>query len=894
MTSLNRDEFATGKPGCIAIRGAWTHNLRGVDVDIPHGSMTVITGVSGSGKSSLVYDTLFAEGQRQYLQSLSAHARQWVTALPRPPLASLEGLPPTLCIDQRPQLVSSRSTVGTVTEIYDFLRLLMARVGTAYCFQCGQPILQQASDEIARDLAQLPGGTRLTVMAPIVRGRVGGHRDVLEAIAKAGLVKARVDGEFLDIEDRPHLVPTKRHTIEAVCDRIVVRPDSAERIQIAVDLALQLAAGLVSIHAILPPQPGAVAGTEIHDRIYSTKYACPDCGVNYAEIEPRIFSFFSPYGACEACHGRGVASVGPGTEAEESREATESAMFEHEEERPCPACDGTRLRRESRSIKLEGLSIDQITAFTIDSALAWLQRLAWQGVSERIAAAIMPGLLQRLEFLQRVGLGYLSLDRSTRTLSGGELQRVRLSSSLGTGLIGVCYILDEPSLGLHPRDCQRLLEVLRALRDQGNTLLVVEHDEGVMRVADRLVDMGPGAGSEGGRVLASGSPSQVAASPESLTGAYLRGEKSIPAPSQRRVAGPGRWLGIRGARGHHLKSLDIDLPLGVLVGVTGVSGSGKSTLILDTLVPVLRRLLTRSTATRQSAPPEGQTSTKRVDEAVVVGRVDWLDSLVAWEQLDQVVVVDQSAMGSSPRSTPATYTGAWDGIREVFAQTREAKQRGYAASRFSFNAGPGRCEACQGQGATRLRMGFLGDAFVPCSHCQGSRFNPPTLSIRYKGKNIADVLQMSVSEAAEYFANFAKISAILHSLDQVGLGYLRLGQPSQSLSGGEAQRIQLATALARPATGRTLYVLDEPTSGLHFQDIAHLLVALQGLVDRGNTVLVIEHQLDVIQACDWLIDLGPEGGPQGGYLMAAGTPEVVAACPTSVTGRCLAERFCAG
>ncbi len=849
----------------LAIRGARTHNLRSIDLNIPHHSITVITGVSGSGKSSLAFDTLFAEGQRQYIDSLSPYSRQFVDSMPRPDLDSITGLQPTLCIDQRQSTVNHRSTLATVAEIYDYLRLLMARVGTPHCFQCGQAIVQQSPDEIIAALADLPQGTRLNVMAPMVRGRKGAHQDVFGKIGQAGLLRARVDGEVVEVENVPTLEIRKNHTIEAVCDRLIIRDEVHERLSAAVQLALRLADGIVIASYANPEDEDSDGASRVwQDRIFSTKYACAECGISIAEIEPRIFSFNSPYGACPECDGLGRISTGDKPSRKRGKKN------ENEESKPdefsiCTSCKGARLRPESLAVRLGGLSIAAITRLPLCDALTWCQQLSLSDLESTIAKPILVEMLHRIEFLCRVGVGYLSLDRPADSLSGGELQRVRLATSLGSGLVGVCYILDEPSIGLHPRDSDRLIEAIRDLRDRGNTVVVVEHDEAMMRAADLLIDMGPGAGPMGGTILAEGTPIEVAQNKTSVTGAYLRGEKSIAVPSKRRVAETGNSIRLRGAKLHNLKSIDVAFPLGCLIGVTGISGSGKSSLVNDTL----------SKAVQWGLAHPGQS---------IVGPFQSIEGL---ERIDKLIVIDQKSLGRNSRSTPSTYTGVWDEIRQVYSQTRDAKQRGFAANRFSFNAGQGRCENCQGQGQQKIEMNFLADVYVPCAQCSGRRFNRPTLAVRYKDKNVADILAMSIAEAADFFQNFSKVARILNSLVSVGLGYLSLGQPSHTLSGGEAQRIKLATELARTSTSKTLYILDEPTTGLHLEDIDRLIRVLQNLVDQGNTVIVIEHHLDVAKVCDWLIDLGPVGGEAGGYLMASGTPELIAKTKTSATGEYL-------
>lgn len=845
------------KTAAIRIRGARTHNLQGIDLDIPHRGLTVITGVSGSGKSSLAFDTLFAEGQRQYIDSLSPYSRQFVDTIPRPDLDSISGLQPTLCIDQRQGTVNPRSTLATVAEIYDYLRLMMARVGTPHCYQCGSAIIQQSPDEIIQALAIFPEGTRLVVMAPMVRDRKGAHRDVFEKIRAAGLVRVRVDGEMFEIDDVPELTVRKNHSIDAVCDRLIVRDGFEERLKAAVHLALQLTGGLVSSAASLPASSEQLVDvttakadkprfqpSQSDERLFSTKYACATCGISYAELEPRIFSFNSPHGACRDCDGLGTVNEG---------------------NTKCPACKGARLRPESLAVTLQEQSIADITSQSLHEAHKWFRSLKLAPLAEKIAQPILAEMMHRIDFLCRVGVGYLTLDRPAQTLSGGELQRVRLATSIGSGLIGVCYVLDEPSIGLHPRDSDRLIESIHRLRDLGNTLVVVEHDEAMMLAADNLVDMGPGAGPNGGKILAAGSPSLVAKNPSSFTGQFLRKERRIEIPAERRVADKNRAICLRGAKLNNLREINVCFPLGCLIGVTGVSGSGKSSLVNHTLVPAIEAILGK----------------KEFDSN------DRFDSIAGVEAIDKIIPIDQKSLGRSSRSTPGTYTGAWDEIRKVFAQTRDAKQRGFSSNRFSFNAGAGRCETCGGHGQQKIEMNFLADIYVTCPQCSGRRFNRPTLTVRYKDANVADVLDMNIEKASEFFRNFTKIRRILESMCSVGLGYLQLGQASHTLSGGEAQRIKLATELARVSTGKTLYVLDEPTTGLHLADVSRLIDVLQNLVNMGNTVVVIEHHMDVAKVCDWIIDLGPEAGDAGGELVYQGPPEGIAGAIGSVTSRYL-------
>ena len=831
---------ATADPGAIRIRGARVHNLRDVDVDILRDRITVITGVSGSGKSSLAFDTLQAEGQRQYIDSLSAYAKQFLDQIPRPDVDSITGLAPTLSIDQHAGSAAARSTVATVSEIYDYLRLLYARIGTPHCAECGSPIAQQSPETIADSLAALPEGSKLVLLSPLVRGRRGAHREVFESIQRAGLIRARVDGEIYLLEEVPELQPRRNHTIEAVVDRLVVRAGAGARLRDSIDLALRLGDGLLA--ALRQNDQGGWDET-----LYSTMMACVECGASFAEIEPRTFSFNSPYGACPVCDGMGWIAAG--------EEATE----------PCPECGGGRLRREALAVTVEGVPIHQLVAMPLEQTSQWLEPLpaqlsSWQA---EVAKPICREAVKRLSFLRKVGVGYLTLDRRAETLSGGELQRVRLATSIGSGLVGVCYVLDEPSIGLHPADHDRLIASIRDLKDQGNTVVIVEHDEATMWAADRIIDMGPGAGNQGGRVIAHAAPDQLAEDPDSVTGQYLSGARRVPIPQHRREPSErAGWLTLNDVATHNLKHVTAHFPLGLLIGISGVSGSGKSSLINETLYPALYDALQH---------PE------RADSARILGA----------EHLDKLIPIDQAPIGRTPRSCPATYAGVMDPIRQVFATTREAKARGFGAGRFSFNSAAGRCELCKGHGVERIEMNFLSDLLVTCTRCGGKRFNRQTLQVRFKGAHVADVLEMTVDQAAEFFENVPKIQRLLGSLQDVGLGYLHLGQSSTTLSGGEAQRIKLGTELARAATGRTLYLLDEPTTGLHFQDVQRLVGVLQRLVDAGNTVIVIEHQFDLLAACDWIIDMGPKGGAGGGEIVAAGPPEQIAQCKENATGRFL-------
>jgi excinuclease ABC subunit A len=819
----------------MQIRGASTHNLRNIHIDLPRGKFIVLTGVSGSGKSSLAFDTLFAESQRQYLQSLSTYTRQFLDQMERPKLDSVRGLQPCLSIDQSQGVQSPRSTVGTITEVYDYLRLLMARVAIPSCYQCNEPILRQSSETIIESVIKSPEGTKLTVMAPLVLDRKGAHAEIFTKIEKAGLLKVRVDGELYELDAVPRLAVRKEHTIEAVVDRIIMRRDNRDRIEKAILDGLQLTSGLVRI--LIDNQ----------EHLYSTRFACVRCGLSLAEIEPRTFSFNSAYGACSKCEGYGA--IG------ESRDRT------------CPVCHGSRLKPESLAIRLEGLSIAQITSQSIGELKTWIRELSPDPERNKIARPILQEILPRLEYLDQVGLGYLTLDRPGQTLSGGELQRVRLATSVGTGLTGVCYVLDEPSIGLHTRDTERLIAILKSLQSKGNSIVVVEHDESMMRAADLVVDMGPGAGTQGGMVVAQGNLEQILKTPDSLTGRYLRSDYRMHQTPRRPVDKKHPTLRIDGITKNNLCDVAVELPLGRLIAVTGVSGSGKSTLIHDTLVPALGVWLTES---------------KR-------SGVHW-KQIQGADSIERMLEIDQSPIGRSPRSTPATYCGFWDAVRKVFAASRDSKARGYPSNRFSFNSGDGRCETCAGAGRVKLEMSFLEQVDVPCASCGGKRFNRSTLAVKYKDRSIADVLELTIDQAADFFESFTDLKNALGCLQAVGLGYLTLGQRSTTLSGGEAQRIKLASELQKKSQGSTLYVLDEPTTGLHLADIERVVKLLLGLVEKGNTVIVVEHQLDLISCCDWIIDLGPEGGTQGGKIVGIGTPEQIAKLPTP-TGLALADFF---
>ncbi len=865
--------------GWIRVRGARVHNLYNLDVDLPRGCMTVLTGPSGSGKSSLAFDTLYAEGQRRYLETLRVDTRALFEQLQRPDVDLVEGLPPTLCVSQQAGSGRRRSTLATLTEIHDHFRLLWARLGVPHCPQCGQAINKQTPAEIVRQILALGEGRKVYLLAPLVQNVQGEHKEVFGRIRQAGFLRARVNGVLTEVRDNPPIHPRKTHTIEVVIDRLVIRGGIQERLAESLQTAVQLGQGAVIVTDI--------DDGDWHDRRFSTRYACSRCGIRMGDLEPRSFSFNNPYGACPACTGLGYPDPKNSTLVSEEPRATETEMDEESpgsptEFPPCPECQGARLNREARSVRFAGKGIHETTALSVSKAgeffrslIAWgvgaRERASAESGEDKIRTVLLHEILERLRFLEEVGLGYLTLDRPAPTLSGGEAQRARLASHLGGGLLGVCYILDEPTIGLHPRDTGRLLDALRILQKRGNTLIVVEHDEAVMRQADFLIDMGPGAGKNGGRVLASGTVADVLANPASVTAPFLRGarergsaaaQSTLPAPALLRST-----LTIRGARHHNLKNIDVAIPLGRLVCVSGVSGSGKSSLARDILCHAIRKHLGL-----QAPQP---------------GNHDRIDGL---ELIDKVIEVDQTPLGRSSRSNPATYTGLYDEVRKVYAGTRPAKVRGYKANRFSFNVRGGRCEECLGQGFLRVALQFLPDLTVPCRLCRGRRFNRPTLDITYKGKSVADVLDMPVSEALEFFQNIPALVRPLQALADVGLGYLTLGQPSSALSGGEAQRVKLAAELARSVTGHTLFLLDEPTTGLHFSDVAALLGVLRRLVDGGNTLVVIEHHLDVIAAADWIIDLGPEGGAGGGHLLCAGPPEELASCPDSITGRFLRER----
>ena len=932
----------------IIVKGARANNLKNIDVTIPRDKLVVMTGLSGSGKSSLAFDTIYAEGQRRYVESLSSYARMFLGQMDKPDVDYIEGLSPAISIDQKTTSKNPRSTVGTVTEIYDYLRLLWARVGTPHCPKCGKEIKQQTIDQIIDQVLSLPEGTRIQVMAPVIRGKKGEHTKIFEDAKRSGYVRARVDGNLYELDEEIKLEKNKKHTIEIVVDRLIIRPDIQQRLTDSVETASGLTGGLVVINLLREEQ----------DLMFSQNYACEDCGISIEELTPRMFSFNNPFGACPTCTGlgsqlkadpdlivpdkslsilegaiqasgwnnirgdgisrmyfdalakkyhfsltdpwetlpeevRSIILYGTGgeklelhydqprgkgvlyqpfegicnnverryqeTQSDASKRELEEAMAEC----PCPDCKGKRLKKESLAVTVGDKDIDALTRMSVVDELQWVDRLELTHQQHLIADRILKEIKSRLGFLRSVGLGYLTLSRSAGTLSGGESQRIRLATQIGSSLMGVLYILDEPSIGLHQRDNDKLLATLKNLRDLGNTLLVVEHDEDTMRAADYLIDIGPGAGIHGGEVVAAGTPEEVMANPNSLTGQYLSGKKKIPVPETRRP-GNGKCLKVVGAAENNLRHIDVEFPLGTLTVVTGVSGSGKSSLVNEILFKRLGVELNRM--------------------KVHPGKCDRIEGI---EHLDKVVDIDQSPIGRTPRSNPATYTGLFNDIRDLFASTQEAKSRGYGPGRFSFNVRGGRCEACSGDGVLKIEMHFLPDIFVPCEVCKGRRYNRETLEVRYKGKNIADVLEMTVDEAVEFFAPLPKIRNKLQTLQDVGLGYVKLGQPSTELSGGEAQRVKLATELSKIATGRTIYILDEPTTGLHTDDVRKLLEVLQRLVEGGNTVVVIEHNLDLIKTADHIIDLGPEGGNRGGTIVAQGTPEQVAQVVESYTGQYL-------
>ncbi|MDD5135952.1 MAG: excinuclease ABC subunit UvrA [Candidatus Omnitrophica bacterium] len=923
----------------IFIKGAKEHNLKDIDLELPRGKLVVVTGLSGSGKSSLAFDTIYAEGQRRYVESLSSYARQFLEQLQKPDVEYIDGLSPAISIEQRTAGSNPRSTVGTQTEIHDYLRLLYASIGKPHCPKCGKPIEAQTSQEIVEQVLELPGDSRILVLAPVVRGRKGEYRELFDKIKKDGFVRVRVDGNILELEKAIKLDKNKKHDIEVVVDRLAVKGDVKKRLADSIETALETGGGLV---IIAKGEDGSKG-----DMLFNERYACGDCGISFEELTPRIFSFNSPYGACPGCDGLGnkmeidpdlvipdkakplidcvdawrrggkglylyyrrlmrslahehgfsvdtpfkdlpkdikkLVLYGEGRghgwgvfegvipNLERRFRETESEFIKTEINKymsvlPCPVCEGARLKPESLAVTIREKNIAEISAMSIKDLRAFMSDLRLTPIQEKIARQVTKEISSRLRFMVNVGLDYLTLDRRSYTLSGGEAQRIRLATQIGSGLVGVIYILDEPSIGLHQKDNSKLLDTLIALRDLGNTLIVVEHDEATIRKADHIVDLGPGAGEHGGHVIASGTLEDILASKDSLTGKYLRGEFKIEVPGSRRPYNEKKKLKIVGAHEHNLKSIDVEIPLGLFVCVTGVSGSGKSTLVDDILYKALAKKLYRS----KERPGEH----KRIEGT---------------QFIDKVIVIDQSPIGRTPRSNPATYTGAFSFIRDLFSKLPESKVRGYKPGRFSFNVKGGRCESCTGDGIKKIEMHFLPDIYVQCEVCKGRRFNAQTLEIKFKGRSIADILETSVEEALVLFENIPSVRNKLKTLNEVGLGYIRLGQSATTLSGGEAQRIKLAAELSKTATGRTLYILDEPTTGLHFADIDKLLSVLQALVDNGNTVLVIEHNLDVIKSADHIIDLGPEGGDDGGYIVASGTPEEIIKEARSYTGQYLRE-----
>jgi excinuclease ABC subunit A len=958
----------------IVISGARAHNLKGIDLELPRDSLIVMTGLSGSGKSSLAFDTIYAEGQRRYVESLSAYARQFLGQMEKPDVDSIEGLSPAISIDQKTTSRNPRSTVGTVTEIYDYLRLLWARIGKPHCYNCGAPIQGQSLEQITDRVMTLEEGTRFMVLAPIVRGRKGEYGRQLEEMRGQGYVRAVIDGELRRLDEDIDLDKKYKHDISVVVDRLVMKEGIRKRLSESIEAASQLAEGIVEVELVdgdsagdrvsngdeapgVKVLSGPSAGKRGEVLVFSEKFACLNCGTSMPELEPRIFSFNSPHGCCHRCHGLGFQRVidpelivpdptlsisegalepwtkaasmyhrrlleavaeangidvdtpwqdlpqrdrdllleGTGddrhtvsyrnrfgrrrtytvrfdgmlrslerryqdTDSDNTRERIEGLMALQ----PCPECGGARLRPESLAVTVGGLNIYEYTQMSARAALGWIKELELTDTERAIARLVVREIAERLRFLDSVGIGYLSLERAANTLSGGEAQRIRLATQIGSSLVGVLYILDEPSIGLHQRDNAKLIDTLQRLRDLGNTVIVVEHDEGTIRAADHVVDLGPGAGEHGGEVVADGTPAQIARSAASITGQYLNGKREIPVPPHRRP--PRDGLVVRGARQHNLKGIDVEVPLGVFCCVTGVSGSGKSTLVNEILYRAVANRLHRA--------------------RLRPGTHDRIDGL---QHIDKIINIDQSPIGRTPRSNPATYTGVFDHIRDLFSKTKEARVRGYKPGRFSFNVKGGRCEVCRGDGQIKIEMHFLPDVYVPCEQCHGRRYNRETLEVRFKGKSIADVLEMSVEEAVEFFAHIPKIKRRLQTLHDVGLDYIRLGQPATTLSGGEAQRVKLATELSKVATGDTLYILDEPTTGLHFADVQRLLEVLDRLVENGNTVVVIEHNLDVIKSADRIIDLGPEGGEAGGEVVSTGTPEEVAANSGSYTGSFLRD-----
>ncbi len=911
--------------GKIVIRGAKAHNLKNIDLELPRDRLIVITGLSGSGKSSLAFDTIYAEGQRRYVESLSAYARQFLEQMEKPDVELIEGLSPAISIDQRTVIKNPRSTVGTVTEIYDYLRLLFSHIGKPFCYQCGKEISSQTIQQIADQILALSHGERVALLAPVVRGKKGEYRRELQNLRRDGFVRVKIDGEMRDLSEEIHLDRNKKHDIDVVIDRMIIKDGIKSRLTDSLELATTLADGIIKV---------IIGNSE--EVIFSQRFACIDCGTSYPEITPRMFSFNSPYGACPACSGLGTkmhfdpdllvpdknVSVLEGAilpwrkkipaslhhtarvkgvdlripfgdlpkeiqrsflhgedgiegvipELERKYQEAQREEFREEMERymsffPCPTCEGARLRKEALFIKVDGMSLADIVKLSIKDLLQYFESITLNTRDMEIARGILKEITERLRFMIDVGLDYISLDRTVATLSAGEAQRIRLATQIGSSLVGVLYILDEPSIGLHQRDNIRLLNTLKGLRDMGNTVIVVEHDEETILRADYVIDMGPGAGTNGGKVIFSGAPRDIFESQESITGRYLSGDLSIPIPKRRRNAG-GKFLVIKGARANNLKNIEVGIPIGLFTCVTGVSGSGKSTLIIDTLFRTLAQKLYHS---REKAGP--------------------LEGIEGLEYVDKVVNIDQMPIGRTPRSNPATYTGVFTFIRTLFAQLPASRMRGYKPGRFSFNVAGGRCESCKGDGIIKIEMHFLPDVYVTCEVCGGKRYNRETLEIQYRGETIADVLDMTVDQAHEFFENIPTIKRKLQTLCDVGLGYITLGQSATTLSGGEAQRIKLTRELSKKSTGKTVYFLDEPTTGLHFADIQRLLDVLNRLADSGNTVIVIEHNMEVIKSADYIIDLGPEGGEQGGEVIGQGTPEEIINIPTSYTGQYLKRSF---
>ena len=826
----------------IVIKGAREHNLKNIDITIPRNRIVVITGPSGSGKSSLAIDTIYAEGQRRYVQSLSSYARQFIGVLQKPDMDYIEGLSPSVAIEQKTVSRSPRSTLGTITEIYDYLRVLYTRIGKPFCYNCGSAIARQSADNILHSILQMPVGTRLQVLSPLVRERKGEYRKELQQMRREGFVRARIDGKMLDLTEDIKLQKQKRHSIEIVIDRLIVKPGMERQLRSSIETALNYSDTIV-IDIIRK-------GEEI---LFSKALACQRCGVSYPEITPIFFSFNSRVGACPACQGLGYEKIS------EEKPVTDDLN-------PCSSCNGLRLRTEALGIKIGGLNIGELSRLSVKQMLGFIKGLSLSDREETIGRRIIKEVSDRLTFLQRVGLDYLTINRHASTLSGGEAQRVRLATQIGSSLSGVLYILDEPSIGLHHRDCKKLLESLREIRNSENTLIIVEHDEETISSSDYVIDLGPGGGRSGGNIIAAGSPEAIKDIEPSLTGAYLAGRRAIPVPAMRRRS--GTFLRIDGASANNLKDIDVQIPVGAFTCVTGVSGSGKSTLVLETIY--------RTLANRIDGGGELHQRYRKIEGV---------------ENFSRVILVDQKPLGRTPKSNPATYTGIFGFIRELFSKVMDARVRGYSPSRFSFNVAGGRCEECRGAGYKKVAMHFLPDVYVSCDECKGKRYNQETLEIKFKGKNIADVLGMTITEAYEFFSNIPPLKEKLQILLDVGLGYIKLGQPATTLSGGEAQRVRLTRELARKSRGKTLYILDEPTTGLHFVDIESLLNVINSFVDRGNTVIVIEHNLDVIKSADYIIDLGPEGGDDGGFLVAEGTPEEVSMKISSFTGRYIKEKL---